>query len=63
MNNPHRKFLKLLLAFSLLGLMGVGILNVLVDPYGLYRLVTREGFNGYKPFLRDKPSNAAGPSP
>jgi len=44
-----RRFTTRLLATALAVVLGCGLLNVVVDPYGLFRWVDLEGFNAIKP--------------
>jgi len=45
----HRRFLLHWLAAALLLVLAVGAFNVVVDPYGIFRLVDRPGLNAIKP--------------
>ena len=44
-----RRFTALLLATATAVVLGCGLFNVVVDPYGLFRWVDRPGFNAIKP--------------
>jgi len=44
--------LTLWLQATALILLAVAAINVVVDPYGIFRLVDRPGFNGVKPAAR-----------
>lgn len=49
MENNYKKYLKILSSIFLVTVVFVITLNVVVDPYGFFRLVDIEGFNRDKP--------------
>jgi hypothetical protein len=52
-NRTDRSFLAVYLVTSLCLLAAVGLFNAVMDPFGLYHLVTREGLNAIRPRAAD----------
>ncbi len=45
----HKTYIRWVWAVSVAVILGSAVVNYVVDPYGLYRFVDREGFNRHKP--------------